>query len=100
VSSAQITLKQIMKIHRQVNISRRDVQHIMANGKVAVIHDRWLLLVLFWYESGGEHFCVCVDTITSATSARIDHLGWEHIRRLCFDNRGVCVQTFSAEDVE
>jgi hypothetical protein len=47
VSSAQITLKQIMKIHRQVNISRRDVQHIMANGKVVVIHDRWLLLVLF-----------------------------------------------------
>lgn len=89
-----------MKTHRQVNLSRRDVQRIMFGGKVAVIHDCWLLLVLFWYESGGEHFCVCADTKLSVTNARIDHLDWGQMRMLCFDEQGVCVQTFSAEDDE
>lgn len=81
-------------------LSRRDVQRIMACGKVAVIHDRLLVLVLFWYESGGEHFCVCADTIKSAAGSRIKHLSWEHVRQMCFDEQGVCVQTISAEDDE
>ena len=83
-----------------MNLSRKDIQRVLVSSKVAIIHDHLLVLLLFWYESGGEHFCVCVNASKSATVSRIEHLGWEPLRRMCFDEQGVCVQTFSAEDDE
>lgn len=87
-----------MKTHRQVNLSRRDVQRVMVSGTVIVIYDHYLVLVLFWYERGGEHFCVCTSTSKSATVSRIEHFSWEHMRRAYVDEHGVCVQTLSVED--